>query len=75
MSLKKTVGSRRFTIRVQKATEGGYSGQCVELPGAISEGETLGELKKNMAEAIQLVLEALEEKTKGDKKIVIEIPA
>jgi hypothetical protein len=35
---------------VQKAPEGGYSGQCVELPGAISEGETLEELKKNMTE-------------------------
>lgn len=75
MSLKKTVGSRKFTIRVQKASEGGYSGQCVELPGAISEGETLEELKRNMTEAIQLVLDALEEKTKGDRKIVIEIPA
>jgi predicted RNase H-like HicB family nuclease len=73
MSLK-TAGSRKFTIRVQKAPEGGYSGQCVELPGAISEGETLEELKKNMTEAIQLVLDALDEETKGDRKIVIEIP-
>lgn len=75
MSLKKNVGSRRFTIRVQKAPESGYTGQCVELPGAISEGETLEELKKNMTEAIRLVLDVLEEKTKGDRKIVIEIPA
>lgn len=75
MSLKKTVGSRRFTIRLQKAPEGGYSGQCIELPGAISEGETIAELKKNMAEAIQLVLDTLEEQTKGRRKIVIEIPA
>jgi predicted RNase H-like HicB family nuclease len=75
MSLKKTVGSRKFTIRVQKAPEGGYTGQCIELPGAISEGETIEELKKNMTEAIQLVLDVLEEKTKGDRKIVIEVPA
>lgn len=75
MSLKKTVGSRKFTIRVQKAPEGGYTGQCIELPGAISEGETISELKKNMTEAIQLVLDTLEEKTKSDRKIVIEVSA
>jgi predicted RNase H-like HicB family nuclease len=75
MSLKKTIGFRKFTIRVQKAPEGGYTGQRIELPGAISEGETIVELRKNMTEAIQLVLDALEEKTKSDRKIVIEIPA
>ncbi|MGI0101730.1 MAG: type II toxin-antitoxin system HicB family antitoxin [Nitrosotalea sp.] len=63
----------RFTIRIQKAPEGGYSGQCLELPGAISEGETIEELKKNMAEAIELVLESLEEDAKKDEKLVIEI--
>ncbi|AIC16488.1 type II toxin-antitoxin system HicB family antitoxin [Nitrososphaera viennensis] len=74
MSVKKTVGSRRFTIRVQNAPEGGYTGQCVEMPGAISEGETIEELKANMTEAIQLVLDTLEEQAKNDRKIVIEIP-
>ena len=49
-------------------------GQCLELPGAISEGETITELKSNMAEAIQLVLDTLEYQSKKDKKIVIEIP-
>lgn len=74
MSVKKTVGSRRFTIRVKRASEGGYAGQCVELPGAISEGETIEELKTNMTEAIQLVLDTLEEQAKKDEKIIIELP-
>ena len=76
MALKKSgSGSRRrFTIRIQEAPEGGYAGQCLELPGAISEGETITELKSNMAEAIQLVLGTLEDQSKKDKKIVIEIP-
>ncbi len=65
---------RRFTIRVQEAPEGGYTGQCMEIPGAISEGETIEELKKNMTEAIELVLESLEEQARTDKKLVIEIP-
>ena len=63
----------KFTVRIQKAPEGGYSGQCLELPGAISEGETIEELKKNMTEAIELVLESLEEDAKKGEKLVIEI--
>jgi predicted RNase H-like HicB family nuclease len=75
MAMKKNVGGRKFTIRVQKAPEGGYTGQCIELPGAISEGETIEELKANMTEAIQLVLDTLEEQAKKDRKIIIEIPS
>jgi predicted RNase H-like HicB family nuclease len=75
MALKKSIGNRKFTIRIQRALEGGYTGQCIELPGAISEGETIEELKTNMTEAIQLVLDTLEEQSKKDRKIVIEIPS
>lgn len=50
---------RKFTIRIEEAPEGGYVGQCMELPGAISEGDTIEELKANMTEAIELVLESL----------------
>jgi len=50
---------RRFTIRIEEAPEGGYTGQGMELPGAISEGDTIEELKANMTEAIELVLESL----------------
>ena len=31
---------RKFTVRYEEE-EGGYSGQCLELPGAISQGENL----------------------------------
>lgn len=65
---------RKFTVKIQKAPEGGYSGRCLEVPGAISEGETIEELKANMAEAISLVLESIEKDTKTDEKIIIEIP-
>ena len=65
---------RRFTIVIQEDPEGGYTGRCLELRGAISEGETIEELKKNMTEAIELVLESLEEDAVGHKKLVIEIP-
>jgi predicted RNase H-like HicB family nuclease len=34
----------------------GFTGQCKELPTAISQGKTLGELEENIKDAIQLVL-------------------
>lgn len=65
---------QKFTVAFQKAPEGGYSGRCLELPGAISEGETMDELRANMAEAIELVLESIREDTKQNQKMTIEIP-
>jgi predicted RNase H-like HicB family nuclease len=67
--------SRKFTIIVSKEKEGGYSGQCMELPGAISEGETMQELKENMADAINLVLESFQERIKKGKNKIIQISA
>ena len=55
------------------ATDEGFIGKCLELPGAISEGNTLEELKKNMTEAIELILEEIYESSKNDQKIIIEI--
>ena len=38
----------KFAIWIQKAPieEEGYSGQCLEIPAAISQGENIDELKK-----------------------------
>lgn len=65
---------RKFTIMIQEDPEGGYTGRCMELRGAISEGRTIEELKRNMTEAIELVLESLEEDARKYKKIIIELP-
>lgn len=46
-----------FTAVYQKITEGGYMGFVEELPGAITQGETLEETRENLQEAIALVLE------------------
>jgi predicted RNase H-like HicB family nuclease len=76
MKLTKSVGSRRFTILVQEEPEGGYTGKCLELRGAVSYGKTIEELKANMKDAITLVLDVLEEEAakKGSyRKEVIEI--
>ncbi len=47
-----------YTVIVHEADEGGYWGEVLELPGCVSQGETLEELKKNIKEAIEAVLEA-----------------
>ncbi len=49
--------SFEFTAVFRKVPEG-YIGFAEELPGANSQGETLGEARENLREAIQLVLEA-----------------
>jgi predicted RNase H-like HicB family nuclease len=47
----KVPGGRRFTALMQKESIGGYSVRCVELPQAISQGETREEALKNVKEA------------------------
>jgi len=42
----------KYTIIFESEDEGGYSAQCLELPGAISQGETKEEALKNMEEAV-----------------------
>ncbi len=60
----------KYTILLEKQTEGGYTAQCLEVPGAVSEGETKEEALKNVKEALALVLEVLkEEAIKMSKKV------
>jgi predicted RNase H-like HicB family nuclease len=69
---------KEYTVEVRKEEEGGYSGRCLDLPGVNSQGETLDELKANMTEAIQLVLEYLEDKKKELREknniLTVEVP-
>ena len=65
----------KFTVVLRKEKEGGYSVQCLELPGAISEGDTKGEALRNIREAVQGYLEAFPEEAERLKlrKEVVEI--
>ena len=45
-----------FTAVIESAEEGGFVAFCPELPGANGQGETVPEAKKNLAEAIELIL-------------------
>ena len=51
----------KLTVILRKEEEGGYSVQCLELPGAISEGETKKETLANIREAIEGYLETFPE--------------
>jgi len=51
----------KLTVILREEEEGGYSVQCLELPGCISEGETHEEALLNIREAIEGHLEAFPE--------------
>ena len=47
-----------YTIRIQKDSKSGwFTGQCEQLPEAISQGKDMAELMLMMEDAINLVLE------------------
>jgi predicted RNase H-like HicB family nuclease len=51
----------QFTIKLEEFDDGGYTSQCLEIPAAISEGNTKEEALENIREAIQLFLEVTRE--------------
>ncbi len=63
-----------LTAVFEKVPEG-YIGYVEELPGANAQGETLDEVRENLKEAIELVLEAnrqLMEEELGGKELIRE---
>jgi predicted RNase H-like HicB family nuclease len=52
---------------VPEAEGGGYVAYAEELPGAISEGDTLEEARENLRDAIQQLLEANRQMTAASK--------
>ena len=49
--------SMKFNVVLEAAKEGGFVATCVEVPSAISQGETEQEALDNVADAIQSILE------------------
>ena len=60
----------KHTLIIEKEEEGGYSAQCLELPGAISQDESKEEALNNTTEAIEAVLEVLNQEAKGLREVV-----
>ena len=63
------VKGRRFTVLLRREEVGGYSVRCVEVPAAISQGETRADALKNIREAIELYLESFQ----GELELVEEL--
>jgi predicted RNase H-like HicB family nuclease len=49
----------KYTVILEPQEEEGYTVRCLEVPGAISQGETKEEALTNIKEAIGLILEVL----------------
>ncbi len=55
-----------FTAVIEPAEEGGYWAICPEVPGANGQGETIDEVKEDLAEAIRLIMkDRLEDSMRG----------
>lgn len=55
--------SKTFKLKVviHKAEEGGYWAEVPGFPGCVSQGETLAEVRANIQEAFEGVLEVMQE--------------
>jgi predicted RNase H-like HicB family nuclease len=60
MKLRSTIFAKCTVVHTEE-TEGVFNGRCLELPGIISQGETLEESKANITDAIQLMLASIYE--------------
>ena len=63
----------KYAVILEPQEEGGYTVRCLELPGAISQGETKEEALMNIKEAIGLVLEVLSQELLVDNAKVLKV--
>jgi predicted RNase H-like HicB family nuclease len=61
-----------YTAIIEKTKNGWYIAQCEQVPGALTQGKTLEEVRENLKEAILLVLEAEKEHGIRREKIYVE---
>lgn len=61
------MGAQTYHVVLKEDEDGCYAVQCVELPGAISQGQTKEEALANIKEAIKLLLEHLASKVAGQR--------
>ena len=66
----------KLKVIIHKAEEGGYWAEVPALPGCVSEGDTLDEIKANIREAIEGYLEVVQEDNieVGPEDEIFELP-
>ena len=52
---------KRYAVVIEKVPNSNYCAYVPDLPGCISTGDTLGEVKQNIREAIEFHLEGMRE--------------
>lgn len=57
-----------YTAIIEKSEDGFYVGQIQEIPEAIAQGLTIEELKHNLLDALQLVIDYQREQTLSQYK-------
>lgn len=50
----------KFHVSLQKETQGGYVARCLELPGALTQGETEDETLASIKDAILTIIDLRE---------------
>ena len=50
-----------YTSIITEVEDGWFMGQCEQVPGAITQGQTVEEVQENLKEAIALVLQSEQE--------------
>ncbi len=50
---------RRYTVLLERESDGGYHASCPALPGCHTQGDTLDEAVENISDAMRLYLESL----------------
>ena len=56
-----------FTAVYTRVPEGGYTAMVEEVPGAVSEGDSIEEARENLADALRMVLNCSREITRQEK--------
>ena len=51
----------KYTAIYERGEDGWWVASCLEMPGAITQGETIDEARDNLEDAIQLLLEVRRE--------------
>ena len=57
-----------YTAIIEKSEDGLFVGQVQEIPEAIAQGKTIDELKQNLLDALQLVIDYHREQTISNYK-------
>ena len=57
-----------YTAIIKEIEDGWYMGQCEQMPEALTQGRTIEEVKENLNDAIQLLLEDQKEDFRKEHK-------